>query len=276
MSKSYYTALTIAGSDCSGGAGIQADLKTFSALGVYSMSVITAITAQNTKAVTDVMGCSPKIVGEQIDAVFDDIIPDAVKIGMLHDTEIIKTVASRLCQYAPKHIVLDPVMISTSGCRLVDENAISTLIEHLLPIADIITPNKFEAEFLAQSNIDTIDSLINAGNKILSLGAKSVLIKGGHFDDEKMTDYYFYAKDQKPIQFHSHLIETANTHGTGCTLSSAIAAYLALGKNEIDAIGLAKEYLTSALAEGRNIKIGSGHGPVNHLFNPKKINIKCQ
>lgn len=276
MSKSYYTALTIAGSDCSGGAGIQADLKTFSALGVYGMSVITAITAQNTKAVTDVMGCSPKIVGEQIDAVFDDIIPDAVKIGMLHNTEIIETVASKLSQYAPKHIVLDPVMISTSGCRLIDESAINSLIERLMPIADIITPNKFEAEYLAQSKISSIDSLLDVGNKILSLGAKSVLIKGGHFDDEKMTDYYFYAKDKKPIQFHSHLIETANTHGTGCTLSSAIATYLALGKNVIDAISLAKEYLTSALAEGCDIKIGFGHGPVNHLFNPQKISIKCQ
>ena len=276
MSRSYYTALTIAGSDCSGGAGIQADLKTFSALGVYGMSVITAITAQNTKAVTDVMGCSPKIVGEQIDAVFDDITPDAVKIGMLHDTEIIETVADKLCQYAPKHIVLDPVMISTSGCRLINKNAICSLIERLMPLADIITPNKFEAEYLAQMPIDTIDSLLDAGNKILSLGAKSVLIKGGHLDDERMTDYFFYEKYQKPLQFHSHLIKTANTHGTGCTLSSAIAAYLALGKDVTDAISLAKEYLTTALTEGCDIQIGFGHGPVNHLFNPQKINIKCQ
>ena len=275
MSKSYYTALTIAGSDCSGGAGIQADLKTFSALGIYGMSVITAVTAQNTKAVTDVVGCSPEIVGAQIDAIFTDIVPDSVKIGMLHNSDVINAVADKLNRYAPKHIVLDPVMISTSGCRLIDENATAVLTSRLLPIADIVTPNKYEAEYLAKISIDSKEHLLEAGNRLLSLGAKSVLIKGGHFDDKKMTDYYFYSKTELPLQFHSHLISTNNTHGTGCTLSSAIAAFLAIYDNMPKAIQSAKEYLTEALSSGSTVKIGSGHGPVNHLFNPQKLKIEC-
>lgn len=274
MSKSYYSALTIAGSDCSGGAGIQADLKTFSAYGVYGMSVITAITAQNTKAVSDIMGASPEIVGEQIDAVFDDIVPDAVKIGMLFNEDIINIVADRIKYYSPRYVVLDPVMISTSGSRLIDENAINALITKLIPCADIITPNRYEAEYLSQMQLSSVKDISEAGMKIINCGAKSVLIKGGHFDDENMTDYYFRSDCVSPILYKSHLVKTHNTHGTGCTLSSAIAANLALGYDVVSSIGNAKKYLSEALSEGADIVIGSGHGPVNHLYNPQKLNIK--
>lgn len=271
MSKSYFKALTIAGSDCSGGAGIQADLKTFSALGVYGMSVITAVTAQNTTKVTAVHGIPEEIVGGQIDAIFEDIIPNAVKIGMLFNAGIVNTVADYLIKYSPTNIVLDPVMISTSGHRLIDEQAIQALIKRLIPLCDIITPNKFEAEYLSEMNISSTTNLIEAGREILSLGAKSVLIKGGHFDDTDMTDYLFTSVDSSPIQFKSQMVTTPNTHGTGCTLSSAIAANLAIGKDMAEAVSEAKKYLTEALIQGAEINIGSGHGPVNHLFNPKKL-----
>lgn len=270
----YFTALTIAGSDSSGGAGIQADLKTFSALGIYGMSVITALTAQNTKIVTDIMAASPEIVGGQIDTVFDDIVPDAVKIGMLFNAEIINVVADKLIKYTPKYIVLDPVMISTSGSRLIDENAINTLVTRLFPIASIITPNKLEAEYLTNMKISSYADLLEAGNKILKTGAKSVLIKGGHFNDSEMTDYYFHDINEAPQKFSSAQISTNNTHGTGCTLSSAIASFLAMGYEMPEAIGNAKNYLSSALHAGAQISIGHGHGPVNHLFNPTKLKIK--
>lgn len=270
--RTYYTVLSIAGSDCSGGAGIQADLKTFSAIGVYGMSVITAITAQNTTGVTGIEGVSPEMVRAQIDAVFNDIRPDAVKIGMLFSKEIIEAVAERLSFYKPEFIVLDPVMVSTSGCRLISEDAVKEMRDKLIPIATVITPNKHEAELISGINIHSVPDIDRAAQKILELGAKSVLIKGGHFESKVMTDYLY--TENKSITFDGILIETCNTHGTGCTLSSAIASYLAIGLPLRVAVGKAKSYLSNALSAGAINKIGNGYGPLNHLFAPEPMHVK--
>jgi phosphomethylpyrimidine kinase len=272
--RTYYTVLSIAGSDCSGGAGIQADLKTFSAIGVYGMSAITAITAQNTTGVTGIEGVSPDMVKAQIDAVFNDIRPDAVKIGMLFSKEIIEAVSERLSFYKPEFIVLDPVMVSTSGSRLISEDAVKVMIDKLIPIATVITPNKHEAELISGININSAPDIDNAAQKILGLGAKSVLIKGGHFENKVMTDYLYI--DKKPITFDGMYIQTTNTHGTGCTLSSAIASYLAIGLPLRVAIGKAKSYLSNALSSGAINKIGEGHGPLNHLFAPEPMHVNMK
>lgn len=272
---SYYKVLSIAGSDCSGGAGIQADLKTCSAIGVYAMSVITAITAQNTLGVYGIMNVSPEIVAKQIDAIFsDDIRPDAVKIGMLSNSEIIETVADRLSFYTPQYIILDPVMVSTSGSKLIDDDAIATLITKLIPMATLITPNRHEAELLAETEIKTINDIHIAASRIMKLGAKAILIKGGHFDDRSMTDYLFTNAQPDCVEFKAHHIISANTHGTGCSYSSAIASYLALGYDLRQAISLAKRYLTQALEAGASIAIGNGHGPINHFYAPTSLKIK--
>lgn len=266
--------MTIAGSDCSGGAGVQADLKTFSALGVYGMSAVTAITAQNTLGVYDIMAVTPLVVGRQIDAVFDDIRPDAVKIGMLFNKEIIDVVADKLRENSAVNVVLDPVMISTSGSCLLREDAIDSMIERLFPIADIITPNRHEAEHIASMKIESFADMLMCGSRILDMGAGAVLIKGGHFDVDDMTDYLFAPGLIEPLKFTSRRVPSRNTHGTGCTLSSAIAAYLSLGYELVDAVGRAKEYLSNALSHGADIAIGGGHGPVNHFYEPHKLNIK--
>lgn len=263
----YHTVLSIAGSDSSGGAGIQADMKTCSALGTYAMSVITSITAQNTLGVTGIMDVSPEFVRQQIDAVFADIVPDAVKIGMLSNREIVEVVAERLAYYAPKCIVLDPVMVSTSGYKLIDDAAVGMLMSQLMPMTTLVTPNRHEAELMAGQSIDTIEDIHNAALKILELGAKAVLVKGGHFDDENMTDYLFTAAGDC-VEYKSCFIDTINTHGTGCTYSSAIASFLALGDDLKTSIAKAKKYLTGALLAGANISIGQGHGPVNHFYAP--------
>lgn len=270
MRKTYYSALTIAGSDSSGGAGIQADIKTISALGVYAMSAITAITAQCTTGVAGIMPVTPDIVRSQICTVATDIRPDAVKIGMLFSRPIIEAVADSISAMHLSRIVLDPVMISTSGSRLLEPDAIDALINLLFPLADIITPNRFEAEYLAGMKIDSYDDVEAAADAILSRGAKSVLIKGGHFDDATMTDCLF-ARDSAPRRFSSPRIDSSNTHGTGCTLSSAIAAHLAMGHSLPDAVAAAKAYLSRALAAGADVAIGHGHGPVNHFFNPQPL-----
>lgn len=267
----YHTALSIAGSDSSGGAGVQADLKTFSALGVYGMTAITALTAQNTLGVDSIMPATPEIVAAQIDAVFADIRPDAVKIGMLFNTPIIEAVAGRLSRHSPTHIVLDPVMISTSGCPLISDDAIAALIELLMPIATVITPNKSEAERIAGIKIGSTPALLDAGQRILAMGAKAVLIKGGHFDSDMMTDYLFTSPAAEPARLTAPAVATSNTHGTGCTLSSAIAAYLALGNSLLQATALAKSYLHKAIVAGADAKTGNGHGPVNHFFQPSRL-----
>ena len=273
--KKYPIVLTIAGSDSSGGAGIEADIKTISALGAFATAAITAVTAQNTTGVAAIQGIEPEIVGKQIDAVFDDMRPDAVKIGMLHSREIIETVAKRLSFYKPAHVVLDPVMISTSGNRLINENAIIALKQKLFPLASLVTPNKFETEFL--SGIDSAENgfVQKSANEIMNIGACAVLIKGGHFSDSSVTDY-LYEANGKEWQFPGTYIDTANTHGTGCTLSSAIATRLAFGDSLPDAVKNAKIYLQNALLHGKDVKTGNGHGPLNHFFNPQKLQIQTK
>lgn len=270
--KTYHKALTIAGSDCSGGAGVQADLKTFSALGVYGMSIITALTAQNTKAVTDVLPTSIEHLRKEFDAIFDDIRPDAIKIGMCVNESIIGVIAECLKKHNAKNIILDPVMISTSGCQLIDNNAIDALCRELMPMCDLLTPNRLEAERIAGMTIRQQRDVAVVANKILNY-APAVLIKGGHIDDEKMTDYLFFRESSEPMTFSAHRIDTNNSHGTGCTLSSAIAAYIALGHKLADSVGIAKNYLTNALTYGSDIAIGNGHGPLNHFWNPEKMKI---
>lgn len=270
MLMNYTVVLSIAGSDSSGGAGIQADIKAMSAIGVFSTTAITAITAQNTTGVTAIQGISPNIVAGQIDAVFSDMPPAAVKIGMLFSAEIAKVVANRLIHHKAQNIILDPVMVSTSGSKLIADDAIETIKRNLFPISKLITPNRFEAELLSGVKLSSPKHCGEAAAKIIEYGAEYVLIKGGHFDGKKMIDYLF---DRNGLvrEFEATKVETNNTHGTGCTLSSAIASFMALGNMTEEAVGLAKEYLQKALVEGADVCIGHGHGPVNHFFNPNQL-----
>lgn len=254
--------LSIAGSDCSGGAGIQADLKTVMSHKLYGMSVITALTAQNTMGVTGVLEATPEFVAMQIDAIFTDIVPDAVKIGMVSNLDIIKIIAEKLLYYKAKNIVVDPVMISTSGSKLLNDDAIETLKAKLLPIADVITPNIPEAESLCGFQIHSADDMGRAA-KIISEGLKgAVLIKGGHFADNA-NDMLF--ENGNIHLFNSIKINNPNTHGTGCTLSSAIACNLAMGYDMKTSIQNAKNYITGALKDKFNL--GKGSGPLNHCYN---------
>ncbi len=251
-------ALTIAGSDSGGGAGIQADLKTFAALGVHGMSAVTAITAQNTKTVTMIHDIPVEIVREQIRVVVEDIGVDAVKTGMLHTVEIISAVADELGKInAP--IVIDPVMIAKSGARLLREDAVNTLIEKLIPLATVITPNAREAEALAGTEIKDVDDQKKAAEKISSLGPKAVVIKGGHVNGREAVDILYYQGEFKI--YVEERIDTKNTHGTGCTFASAIAAQLAKGYSIPEAVQTAKEFVTSSIKY--SLAIGGGHGPVN-------------
>ena len=274
--KSYPIVLSIAGSDSSGGAGIQADLKTFSALGVYGATAITAITAQNTLGVVSQMALHPQMVREQIIAVMDDLHPSVVKIGMLSNAEIVKAVAEVLSEYKPK-IVLDPVIVSTSGHRLLSVEAQDVIKEKLLPISELVTPNIPEMETLTNMPLSSFEEKEKAANYLLSLGAKAVLLKGGHEDGEMKTDV-LYSKGQQStdngqqsLSLVSESISTQNVHGTGCTLSSAIAAFLALDYSLEDAVREAKRYITEAIRAGADVRIGHGFGPVNHFFNPKPL-----
>lgn len=255
------TALTIAGSDSGGGAGIQADLKSFSANGVYGMSVITAVTAQNTKEVRSVQNINQSIIKDQIEAVFDDIQVDAVKIGMLSSVKTIEVVAEGLKKYNPECIVLDPVMVSKGGHHLLQQEAVSALKEKMIPLATIVTPNIPEAEVITEDTIVTEEDMMKACKKIYSLGAKSVLLKGGHLEGEPNDLFY------DGIDFHwfkGKRYNTKNTHGTGCTLSSAIAANLAKGTSLLEAVKYAKEYISIAIEH--SLDLGHGHGPTNHFY----------
>lgn len=258
-------ALTIAGSDSGGGAGIQADLKTFSALGVYGCSVIAALTAQNTKAVTGIFPVAPDFIRAQIDAVFDDIAVGAVKIGMLGGPDEIAAVRDGLAAHAPRWIVLDPVMIAKSGDALLPGKAVAALVEALVPMADILTPNLPEAEALLADGvaIDTPDAMAGAAEKLLTLGPKAVLLKGGHLDGQDASD--LLATADGTVWLPGRRIETTNTHGTGCTLSSAVAAGLAKGMQVDDAVKSAKSYIGNAIAAADRLTIGGGHGPVHHF-----------
>lgn len=254
--------LTIAGSDCSGGAGIQADLKTMAAHKVYGMSVITALTAQNTMGVTGISECTPEFVGLQLDAVFQDIVPDAVKIGMVSSPQIIQVIAEKLVQYEAKNIVVDPVMVSTSGSKLISDDARTMLVERLLPLGVVITPNIPEAEELCGFSIHTEEEMLEAAQKISNLISCSVLVKGGHLVHDAMDLLY---KEGTGQWFRGKRIDNPNTHGTGCTLSSAIACNLAKGSTLEESIGKAKEYLSGALES--QMDLGKGSGPLNHIYN---------
>ncbi len=253
--------LTIAGSDSCGGAGIQADLKTFSAQGTYGMSVITAVTVQNTKGVFGCQDITPEIIGQQIDAIFTDIEVDAVKVGMVSQIATICTISEKLRQYQAKNIVIDPVMISKSGFDLMQAQAKDTLIKELIPLADVVTPNLPEAEVITGLSIKALEDMEKAAKIIYDMGAKNVLIKGGHLENDA-TDVLFDGKDY--VYLKSKRIPTKNTHGTGCTLSSAIAANLAKGKTAKQAIAIAKEYITIAIEHA--LDIGHGVGPTNHFY----------
>lgn len=254
------TALTIAGSDSGGGAGIQADLKTFSALGVFGTSAITAITAQNTTGVTAVHEVPPEIVAAQVDAVLTDIGADAVKTGMISSAEIIRVVAAKVREYGISTLVVDPVMVATSGDRLLREDAVEALRTELLPLAVVATPNLPEAEVLIGREIGTLDAMREAAKAIVGLGARSVLVKGGHLAGDA-TDVFYDGSGFTELP--ARRIETTSTHGTGCTLASAIAALLARGESLESAIGGAKVYVTAAIE--RAYPIGHGHGPVHHF-----------
>ncbi len=256
-----YTALTIAGSDSSGGAGIQADIKTMMAHHVYAMSAITALTAQNTTGVSGIMEVTPAFLKEQIDCIFTDIRPDAVKTGMVSSGDLIRTIASSLKEYKADNIVVDPVMVATSGARLIEESAVRTLMEELLPIATVITPNIPEGEVLAERTIKNSDEMIEAAEMIFKRFGCAVLLKGGHSVSDANDLLYTAAGAQ---WFSGKRIDNPNTHGTGCTLSSAIASNLAKGMELSEAVRQAKNYISGALAA--MLDLGKGSGPMDHAF----------
>ena len=255
-------ALTIAGSDSSGGAGIQADLKTFQAHGVFGMSAVTAVTVQNTQKVYDIQEIAPRIVYGQITCLFEDISIHAVKIGMVSNVKLIEAVATALKSVDLPPVVLDPVMISKSGYRLLNQDAQNALVDHLFPLSEVITPNIYEAEALVGKKIKTIDDMKSAAGDILKLNAKKVVVKGGHLGNARATDVLYDGKEYKELQ--GHWVKTKNTHGTGCTFSSAIAANIARGKPFFDAVSLAKKYITGAIEH--SLSIGKGYGPTHHFF----------
>ena len=254
-------AMTIAGSDSGGGAGIQADLKTFAALGVYGTSVLTAVTAQNTLGVTGVHEIPVEIVAAQIEAVISDIGADAVKTGMLSSSAIVETVAGKLYRFQVGRLVVDPVMMAKSGDRLLREDAVAALRQSLLPLATVVTPNIPEAESLADMTIGSGDDARRAAAKIVGMGALSVVIKGGHLPGPPVDLFYDGGEFR---EFTASRIETRNTHGTGCTFAAAIAAGLATGVDLVDAVAAAKQYVTEAIQ--RSFDVGRGHGPLNHFF----------
>lgn len=258
--------LTIAGTDCSGGAGVQADIKTISAHKMYAESAITALTAQNTLGVYDIMNVTPKFLEAQLDAIFTDIYPDAIKIGMVSDKELILTIVKMLKIYNAKQIVVDPVMISTSGSKLLEDDAIATLKEDLFPLATLITPNILEAEALTKIKITSKAEMEKAAQMISDAANTAVLIKGGH--SEYDANDLLYANGKK-IWFVGEKIKNPNTHGTGCTLSSALACNLAKGYSLEQAITNAKKYITGALQS--QLDLGKGRGPLNHLYQIEEI-----
>lgn len=254
--------LTIAGSDCSGGAGIQADLKAFSALGTFGMSVVTSVVAENTQRVISIQNVGTEIIADQIDAVFEDIEVSAVKLGMLPSVEIIRLVADKLAQYKPEFIVCDPVMVATSGDSLC-ENTAEALKKYIFPLADLVTPNMPEAQALSEVKIDNLDDFDGAAKIIMDMGVKNLLIKGGHFMGDAVD--VLYTPDKNYNMCHQR-IDTKNTHGTGCTLSSAITACLANGMDMVSAVEAAKNYITMAIANADKLNVGKGHGPTNHFY----------
>lgn len=269
MREKMRTALSIAGSDSSGGAGIQADIKTMSAHGIYAMTAITALTAQNTTGVTGILEVSPEFLAEQLDAVFSDIFPDAVKIGMVSSSALIRVIAQKLKQYGAKHIVVDPVMVATSGSRLMQNEALETLKRELLPLAEVVTPNIPEAEVLSGMKINGAGDMERVAGYIAQTYSCCVLLKGGH-DLNAANDLLY--QNGTAQWFRGQRINNPNTHGTGCTLSSSIASNLAYGVPLSEAVKRAKDYISGALAA--MLDIGKGSGPMNHLFDLKSEYIR--
>lgn len=256
-----HKSLTIAGSDSSGGAGIQADLKTMTALGVYGMSAITALTAQNTTGVQSIFEVTPKFLEDELDSIFTDIFPDSVKIGMVSNADLIRVISKKLREYNAKNIVVDPVMVSTSGSKLMADGAKDALLSELFKVADIITPNIPEAEALTGQSIKSKDDMVEAAKKIGEFFEGYILLKGGHSADD--SDDLLYKNSEK-IWIKGERIENPNTHGTGCTLSSAIASYLAMGHDVPESVHLAKEFITGAISA--KLDLGKGRGPLNHMW----------
>lgn len=263
--------LTIAGSDCSGGAGIQADLKTFSAHGVFGMSVIVSVVAENTSRVIDIQDITPEMIEKQIDAVFEDIEVDAVKVGMLSTPECMRAVAGKLRQYKPEHVVIDPVMYAKNGCPLMDPSAVDALIETILPLADVLTPNIPEAERITGMEIRSVADMEAAARKIHDMGSQSVVVKGGHAIGNAL-DVLFDGKQMH--HFETQRIDTKNTHGTGCTFSSAVASQLALGMDICKAVEKAKVYVTTAISH--SLAIGKGCGPTHHFYELYRYGLPAQ
>ena len=266
----YPTVLTIAGSDSGGGAGIQADLKTFSALGCYGTSAITAVTVQNTAGVSGIHSIPAAIVGQQIKAVMDDIKPAAIKIGMIHTTEMAIIIVHVLKEYPDVPVIFDPVVVSSSGYKLMEDSTIDVLKNELFPLACLVTPNLDEAMLTADMDISTVEDMEVAAACFLKLGCNAVLIKGGHLKGMNLYDVYL-DKNGLKHKFESNFIDSNNTHGTGCTFSSAIAAYIALGNDILSSIEKAKSYVHRAIEYGKNVRTGRGHGPLNHFFDPQKM-----
>jgi hydroxymethylpyrimidine/phosphomethylpyrimidine kinase len=269
----YARVLSIAGSDSGGGAGIQADLKTFSALGCYGMTAITALTAQNTTGVQAIHGVPASFLKAQLQSVLDDIGVDAVKIGMLHSPEVVEVVAWAIDHYGLKQVVLDPVMVATSGDRLIAEETVSVLVRELFPRVQLITPNLDEASLLLQHPLTAADQLHNAAQALLDMGAKAVLLKGGHLPGDVLCDV-LQTPGNDAVVFEATRIHSRNVHGTGCSLSSAIAAHLALGQSMSDAVAAARAFIRRAIADGADVKTGEGHGPLNHGFAPVLMHLK--
>lgn len=264
--KNYLRALTIAGFDGSGGAGIQGDLKAFSALGCYGMTVLTALPVQNTTGVKSVYAIPEQCVAEQLIAILDDIGVDVVKMGMLHRREVIDCLADVLDARAPMKIVLDPVMVAKSGCLLLAEDAIDSLQHRLFPLATLITPNLAEASALLQREIRYKEQMEGAARELIKRGSEAVLLKGGHLEDGSCDDCLLLRDEEHPHWFCSPRFNTINTHGTGCTLSSAIAAFLAHGHSIVESVKLAKAYISQCIDAGSQYEVGHGHGPVHHFF----------
>lgn len=265
MEPKYNIVLTIAGSDSSGGAGIQADIKAISACGGYAASVITALTAQNTCKVEDVSVVADSFVEKQIDAVAEDLKVDALKLGMLPTKECVEQVAKAIVKYNFKNVVLDPVMISTSGHTLISQEAIEAIKKLLFPLADIVTPNIPEAEFITGIKIDSEQDFETVANSFFEMGAKAVLIKAGHMQADELNDFLFESSG-KCHKYSYKKIDTQNTHGTGCTLSSATATFLGHGFEPMQAVAKAEDYIHEAIASGAQYKIGHGFGPVHHFY----------
>jgi hydroxymethylpyrimidine/phosphomethylpyrimidine kinase len=270
----YPRVLSIAGSDSGGGAGIQADLKTFSALGCFGMTAITALTAQNTCGVRAIHGVPPQMLRDQIDAVVEDIGVDAVKIGMLHAPEIVRTVAEAIDRHALQNVVFDPVMVATSGAVLIDQAAVDVLVRELFPRVAVITPNLDEAALLVGRALKSAHDMEQAAQMLLDKGARAVLLKGGHLPGDDVIDLLMTTGGEK-IWMKAPRIHSPNTHGTGCTLSSAIAAHLALGSTLALAVEHARSYVRGALLAGAVVRTGAGSGPLNHGYAPVVMRLKA-